>query len=548
MKAKSEKFFVRFLFRRVLQHEMSMIEDAELLRRYAQTRSEEAFAELVRRHLNLVYSAALRQVNGDVQLAEDVTQSVFGDLARKASVLSRHSLLAGWLYTSAHFAAAKVVRGEHRRRIREQEAQIMQETNANRGAELQWEQLRPVLDDAMHELPEPDRDVVLQRYFEGKPFLQIGAKLGLTENAARMRVERALEKLRTGLASRGIASTSAALAAVLGAQAVSAAPAALAPAVIGTSLTAVATSGGVVSMWSLISAAKLKVAAPVACTLAAVVALFIQHNALERLRKESAAMLAGQNSVSEPPVRVETSKVDGDELARLQREHLELLRLRGEVGRLRREVAEARAKASVTATNKVADNPTEKDSPKQINVKARFFRGSKEDLAALGLQDNSTAIFDENQTKQFLNGIKESESLKFMGEMEVTTLSGRQAQINSSESVTNSDGVKAVGPVLDVLPTAREDGQTVELSLLGRMEETYQIGEDGTLQLPVIAEAKQFIRSVVWDGMTAVVSARTGDQRLIMLVTPRIIDSAGNAVHPDVEKEKSLTEAKSVQQ
>ena len=103
----------------------------------------------------------------------------------------------------------------------------MQQTNANSGAELQWEHLQPVIDEAMHELPEPDREAILQRYFEKKPFLQIAAKLGLTENAARMRVERALEKLRGILASRGVASTSVALAAVLGTQAVSAAPVAL---------------------------------------------------------------------------------------------------------------------------------------------------------------------------------------------------------------------------------------------------------------------------------------------------------------------------------
>jgi DNA-directed RNA polymerase specialized sigma24 family protein len=101
--------------------------DAELLRCYAETQSEDAFAELVRRHSNLVYSAALRQVNGDVPLAQDVAQKVFTELARKAADLSHYRVLTGWLYSSTHFIAAKAVRTEHRRHIHEQEAQVMRE-------------------------------------------------------------------------------------------------------------------------------------------------------------------------------------------------------------------------------------------------------------------------------------------------------------------------------------------------------------------------------------------------------------------------------------
>src|SRR5271154_5614426 len=97
-----------------------MTPDSELLRQFATTNSEDAFAELVKRHVNLVYSAALRQVNGDEHSAKDVAQTVFADLARKASSLSRREILTGWLYTSAHFAAAKIVRGENRRRDREE--------------------------------------------------------------------------------------------------------------------------------------------------------------------------------------------------------------------------------------------------------------------------------------------------------------------------------------------------------------------------------------------------------------------------------------------
>ena len=165
-----------------------MKDDATLLRSYARDRSESDFAELVRRHVNLVYSAALRQVNGGTHLAQDVTQSVFTDLARKALSLASHRVLAGWLFTSTRFAAAKLLRGEQRRRLREQEAQSMQENSASDPtASLDWDRVRPVLDDALAELGERDRDAILLRYLEGRDFAQVGEKLSLSDNAARMR-------------------------------------------------------------------------------------------------------------------------------------------------------------------------------------------------------------------------------------------------------------------------------------------------------------------------------------------------------------------------
>ena len=168
-----------------------MTPDSELLRRYAETKSEEAFAELARRHVNLVYSTALRQVNGDTHLAQDVAQTVFTDLARKAASLAHRAALTGWLYTSAHFATAKAVRAESRRR--DHEETFMREPIAETAPEPDWNKLRPVLDAVMHELKEPDRDAILLRFFENRPFADIGAQSGLNENAARMRVERALE-------------------------------------------------------------------------------------------------------------------------------------------------------------------------------------------------------------------------------------------------------------------------------------------------------------------------------------------------------------------
>ena len=216
-----------------------MATDAELLQRYAETRSDHAFAELVERHVNLVYGSALRQLGGDVHAAEDVTQAVFTSLAQKARALMGRDVIASWLYTSTRFAAAKTRRTLARRLKHETEAEIMHALERNSTATAAGEKLGPLVDEAMHELNERDRGAVLLRFFEGRPFAEIGEAYGLSEDAARMRVERALEKLRTRLARRGVTSTSVALSFALTAQGTAAAPAGLAASVTGAALAAV---------------------------------------------------------------------------------------------------------------------------------------------------------------------------------------------------------------------------------------------------------------------------------------------------------------------
>lgn len=192
------------------------MDDADLLRAYAESGSQTAFAELVERRIALVFTAALRRLNGDVHLAEDVTQLVFTDLARKANQLVHHPALLAWLHQSTRWAAASVRRSAKRRQQYEAAAGIEQMIAAAPDPQLNWEQLRTVLDAALDDLSDPDRLAVLQRFFLGHTFAQIGAELGMTENTARMRVERALDKLRRPLAKRGITSTSGALALALG--------------------------------------------------------------------------------------------------------------------------------------------------------------------------------------------------------------------------------------------------------------------------------------------------------------------------------------------
>lgn len=319
-----------------------MTADSELLRIYAATGSEEAFAKLVRRHLNLVYSAAMRQVNGDTHLAQDVVQSVFTDLARKASSLTQRELLSGWLYTSAHFAAAKAVRAARRRYTHEQEAHAMQELLQNPAPNVEWESLRPILDEVMHELNEPDRDALLMRFFENRPLAEIGQRLGLSEDAARKRVDRALEKLRAFLSKRGI-TTAATLASVLSANAVQIAPTGLAGTVVGASLAgAAAGTGTTFTLLKLITMSKLQiglVGALAGVALAAPVVIQKQ-NRIHSLIAENVSLRQQASRADETGAendRLSKLEATADPLTRHNDEHQELLRLRAEVTRLQQD-------------------------------------------------------------------------------------------------------------------------------------------------------------------------------------------------------------------
>ncbi len=280
-----------------------MIEDAELLRRYAEDRVEAAFAELVRRRVDLVYSVARRQCGGDAHLAEEVTQRVFADLARKAKTLAGRTVISGWLYRSAQFAASDAVRSERRRRTREQEDFLMKETTTGpgggRGGEenVETERLRPLLDAALGELSEADRDAVALRFLEERPWAEVAGVLGLKEDAARKRVARALDALQGLLAKRGITSTAVALGGALGGQAGVAAPAGLAVSVTsgalaGVSLTGAAAVGGGVAFMSTVKLVGLVAVVAAGLALFEARALREARTALEATSLEAADLRA----------------------------------------------------------------------------------------------------------------------------------------------------------------------------------------------------------------------------------------------------------------
>src|ERR1035437_9352698 len=208
---------------------MQAMDDMALLREYATRNSEAAFEELVSRRAGFVYSAALRQVR-DPHLAQEITQAVFIILAQKAGRISDKTNLTGWLFKTTRYAALAQMRAAAKRQRREQEV-FMQSELQSTPPDALWEQMSPMLDEALAQLGEKDRQAVLLRFFENKSLMEVGNNLGAGEDTARKRVSRALEKLRKFFSKRGVVSTTAIIAGAMAANSVQAAPVALAKSV-----------------------------------------------------------------------------------------------------------------------------------------------------------------------------------------------------------------------------------------------------------------------------------------------------------------------------
>jgi RNA polymerase sigma factor (sigma-70 family) len=325
----------------------TMTSDLELLQGYVRDRLEEPFAALVGRHLNLVHSAALRQVRSP-QLAEEVAQSVFTDLARNAHRLAPDTILTAWLYQVTRRTAIDVVRREARRQLREQIAFELTAMNATTAAD--WTHIEPILDEAMHALDETDRTAVLLRFFENKSLREVGQSLDVSDDAAQKRVTRALERLREFFAKRGVSVGAGGLVVVISANAVQAAPAGLfatvstAAALAGTTITAATTSTATKAI-----AMTLLQKTAIAATITALAAVGIhQARQTSGLRaqvqnlQQTLSPLADQNAQLTRERDNATRQVAAlrNEVELLDRNKSELLRLRSEAGMLRRQTNE----------------------------------------------------------------------------------------------------------------------------------------------------------------------------------------------------------------
>jgi RNA polymerase sigma factor (sigma-70 family) len=323
----------------------------DLLGEFVRDQSQDAFTALVERHLGLVYCAALRQVRSP-QLAEEVAQSVFTDLARTGIRLKPDTILTAWLYQVTRRTAINVVRGEARRQLREQ---IAVEMNAMNATAADWTHIEPLLDDAMHALDDTDRTAVLLRYFEGKPAREMAQTLGISDEAAQKRVSRAVERLREFFAKRGITVGASGLVVVISANAVQAAPVGLAVTIstaatlAGTTLltTTTATATKAIAMTTLQKSL-------IATTLVAAVGVGIYESRQASVASAQAeALRQQQTSLTEQLARErdEAARQLGafrDERERLNRDTTELLKLRGEVTRLK---ADSQALAQLKASN-----------------------------------------------------------------------------------------------------------------------------------------------------------------------------------------------------
>ena len=349
--------------------------DLDLLRQFTRDHSQDAFTVLVNRHVNLVFSAALRQVRSP-QLAEEVAQSVFTDLARVAATpsspfgnASTSTSLAPWLFTVTRRTAIDVVRKESRRQLREQ---IAVEMNAMNAEAADWNQIEPLLDEAVAALDETDRSAILLRYFENKSLREVGEALGTNDDAAQKRVSRAVERLREFFSKRNVTIGASGLAVLISANAVQAAPVGLAVTISAAAML----TGTAVSTSTIMAATKTIVMTTLQKTLVTVTVVVLagagiyEGRQASQLREHNQTLQQAQTPLAEQNQQLQRERDEAtNRLADLLAENLrlksnphemEILKLRGEVGRLRQQLQALPSARADLLKQKLAQMPDKK--------------------------------------------------------------------------------------------------------------------------------------------------------------------------------------------
>ena len=349
-------------------------DDWNLLRRYSEDNSQEAFGALVNGHLNLVYSAALRLVRSP-QLAEEVAQSAFADLARNAGKLQRDTTLAAWLYRVAYRTAVDVVRKESRRQNREQKAVEMAAMNAESS---DWMQIEPLLDEGMQTLDETERAAVLLRYFENKSLREVGQELGVSDDAAQKRVSRAVDRLREFFAKRGAAVGAGGLAIAVAAHAVQAAPAGLAASIASASVlagttVATVTNATITKAIAMTTLQKTIIGATLAVAIGTGVYEAHQNARLrnedELLRQEVAQMRRESEILAS---RVATLAHAQSDKALSDEQFNELAQLRGDIESLRRQNSELEKRLADASNPKPQNQNPAAEAPPTTSLPADY--------------------------------------------------------------------------------------------------------------------------------------------------------------------------------
>jgi RNA polymerase sigma factor (sigma-70 family) len=414
-----------------------MTSDLDLLQRYTRENSQDAFGEIVRRHLDLVYSAALRQVRSP-QLAEEVAQSVFTDLARNAGKLSKATggspVLTGWLYQVTRRTAIDVIRKESRRQLREQIAVEMNNMNATQrsaGFQPAWTEIESFLDDAMAALEETDRSAVLLRYFENKSLREVGEALGASEDAAQKRVSRAVEHLREFFSKRNVTIGAGGLVILVSANAVQAAPVGLAVSISAVALagTAISTSTAIATTKVIAMTALQKTIIGAALVAAVGTGIFEAHQA-SQLRKQTRAIQQQQVPLAEQIRQLQRERDDATkQLAGLQAENEqlksgsnenELLSLRGEVGTLRQQAVEL-GKLQQENRKLQSQIAAQSDTTNQVSAEDRFILRQTHAVDAMTTLLTAVKNYTAKNNGQYPVNF---DQLKASGELETTNFAG----------------------------------------------------------------------------------------------------------------------------